>query len=133
MNFWNLNLEKEFWNSKKTDEQFWASFGSRPHNRGMAHDRFRPTRPMPAMRASVPEPRSPRVGHRPWHGRRRWPDRLGVAGVMAWAPVLDEEPTGHGGRRRSSLWRSGVGGAEEKLRGGSVLPGDGALASYGQP
>jgi hypothetical protein len=45
--------------------------------------------------------------------------------------LLNKEPTGHGGRRRSSLWRSGVGGAEEKLRGGSVLPGDGALASYG--
>jgi hypothetical protein len=69
----------------------------------------------------------------PWRDRRRWPSRLGVAGAAARASGVDREPVGHGGRQRGSPWRSGVGGAEEKLRGSGVLPGDSAPAGYGQP
>jgi hypothetical protein len=43
------------------------------------------------------------------------------------------EPAEHGGRQRGSTWRSDVGGVEEKLRGGGILPGDGALMGHGWP
>jgi hypothetical protein len=82
---------------------------------------------MPATCTGTPEPRSPRAG------RRSCPGRLGVTGAAARALGSDGEPAEHGGRRRDSPWRSDVGGAEEKLRGGGVLPGDGASAGYGRP
>jgi hypothetical protein len=53
--------------------------------------------------------------------------------VVAQALGSDGEPAEHGGRQHGSTWRSGIGGVEEKLRGGSILPGDGALMGYGRP
>jgi hypothetical protein len=53
--------------------------------------------------------------------------------AVARAPGSNGEPVGHGGRLRGSPWRSDVGGAEEKLQGDGVVPGDGTPAGYGRP
>jgi hypothetical protein len=45
--FLHFKIGKKKISKRKIDEQFCASFGPRPRNRGTVHGRFRPTRPMP--------------------------------------------------------------------------------------
>jgi hypothetical protein len=95
----------------------------RPHSAQGLATAARPTADS-GIRGPCPR-RAPACPNRGHHAR--------APTVVARAPGSDGEPAGHGGRRRGAPWRSDVGGANEKLRGSDVLPGDGALAGYGQP